>query len=310
MATINDGQIAINSNTGVINLATKASPKVIEAFSRESCTEGIFSQDYDWTGVRTVRVYSVDDLPLNDYNQVLVDGTSRFGALTEVGDTIQEMTVNQDKSFNGTIDKANNTSVLQIKAAGKVLKRQTRNVIIPYVDKFRLHTMATWTANSGADVPLAKTGDATAFNSSNIIKTIMEANALMSNQLVPDNNRVLYMGYTQAIEVKLASQVIGIDKLGEKAIVNGVMGKVDKCQVRLIPDSWMPANVKFMIVSKGCAIAPKKIETFRVINNSYLLDGSIVQGRLLHDCFVFNKKVKGILVAYVTGTTPGVTATT
>lgn len=309
MATISNGAIAINSNTGYINLATKASPKVVEAFARESATEGIFSQDYDWTGVRTVRVYSVDDLPLNDYNQIAVDGSSRFGSLTELGDTIQELTVNQDKAFNGAIDKGNNTSVLMIKAAGKVLNRQMRNVIIPYVDKYRLLTMATWSADSGATVPLDFTGAATAFNAANIVESIMSANALMSNQLVPDNNRVLYMGYTQAVNLKLASQVVGIDKLGEQAIVNGVMGKIDKCQVRLVPDSWMPANVKFMIVSKGCAVAPKKIETYRVIGNSYLLDGSLVQGRLLHDCFVLNKKVKGILVAHVTGTTPGVTAT-
>lgn len=304
------GTVAINSNTGVINLAEKASPKVIEAFSRGSCTEGIFSHDYDWTGVRTVKVYSIDDLPLQDYSATAVDGSSRFGSLTEVGDTVQEMTIAQDKAFQGAIDKSNNTSVLMTKAAGKVLSRQMRNVVIPYVDKYRLNAMATWSGDSGAATPLEKTGEATAFNASNIVKTIMEANALMSNQLVPDVGRVLYMGYTQAVDLKLASQVVGIDKLGEKAIVNGVMGKIDKCQVRLVPDSWMPANVKFLIVTKGCAIAPKKIETYRVLPNVHILDGSLVQGRLMHDCFVFNKKVNGILVAHVTGTTPGATTTT
>lgn len=289
----------INLTSGVINLAEKASPKVVEAFSKESCTEGIFSNDYDWTGVRTVRVYSVDDLPLNDYNATLVDGTSRFGALTELGDTIQEMKVEQDKAFNGSIDKSNNTSTLMIKEAGKVLNRQMRNVVIPYIDKFRLQKMATWTDTVGGVTyaPISKTVVANDLTKANIIETIMTANAQMSNELVPDTGRVLYMGYTLAIRVKLADQVVGIDRLGEKSIVNGVMGKIDKCQIRLVPDSYMPSTVQFMIVEKGVALAPKKIETYRVLPNSYLLDGHIVQGRLMHDCFVLNKKAKGILVA-------------
>ena len=105
------------------NFATKASPKVQEAFYKESITEGIFSNDYDWTGVATVRIYSVDDLPMQDYDWDKTDG-SRFGTLTELGDTVQELTVNRDRSFNGSIDKRNNTSELMIKAAGKVLARQ------------------------------------------------------------------------------------------------------------------------------------------------------------------------------------------
>lgn len=276
-----------------INLASKADPKVVERFKIGSCTEGLFSTEYNWTGVRTVRVYSVDTLPMQNYDITAVDGSSRFGTLSEVGDTIQDMTITQDRSFNGTIDKGNNTSQLQIKAASKVLRRQTDEVLIPEVDKYRLTKMATW--SDGTFVPLTMSNVTLAKNT--IVETIMTANAMMSNQLVPDVGRVLYMGYTEAIKLKLADQVVGIDKLGEKAIVNGVMGKVDKCQVRLVPDNYMPTNVKFMIVKTGVAIAPKKIETFRVINDSYILDGSIVQGRLMHDCFVFNTKVKGILVA-------------
>lgn len=275
--------------SGVINLAEKASPKVVERFKIGSVTEGLFSHDYDWTGVATVEVRSIDNLPLNDYNSQLATGGSRFGDMTEVGDKVQEMTVTQDKSFNGSIDKRNNNEVLQTKAASKILKRQTDEVLIPYVDKYRLHQMA---AKAGIGYFL---GDTTLSNS-NIIEKIMLANAVMSNLKVPDTGRVLYMGYTLAVSLKLASQVVGIDSLGEKAIVNGAMGKVDKCQVRLVPDDYMPAGVNFMIIKTGVALAPKKIETYRVLNNTHILDGSLVQGRLLHDCFVLNEKNAGILV--------------
>lgn len=299
-----------------INLASKADPKVVERFKIGSCTEGIFSTDYNWTGVRTVRVYSVDNLPLVDYSlsntSNEADATtgytgkwtstaSRFGDLYEVGDTYQEMTIAQDKAFNGTIDKGNNTSQMMIKAASKVLRRETDEILIPHVDKYRLGKLAT---GAGFIRELAS-----ATTKSNIVEQIMKANAVMSDALVPDANRVLYISYTDAVKLKIADQVVGIDKLGEQTIVNGVMGKIDKCQVRLVPSTYLPTGAVFMIVAKNCAVAPKKIETFRVIQDSPLLDGHIVQGRLMHDCFVLNTKKNGILVAYANGTS-GITGMT
>jgi hypothetical protein len=58
----------------------------------------------------------------------------------------------------------------------------------------------------------------------------------------------------------------------------------------------MPEGVEFLIVKTGVAVAPKKIETFRIIETDKDIDGSIVQGRLMHDCFVLETKNKGIYV--------------
>ena len=270
-----------------IHLAEKASPKVVERFKAKSFTEGLFTSAYDWTGVATVKVYTVDNLPLQDYDKTLADG-SRFGALTEVGDTVQEMTVTDDKSFNGSIDKGNNTAQLMIKAASSVLKRTTDEVLIPYTDKYRLNKLAEGAGLSKTGVSLSKT---------NALQTIMEAGAAMSNELVPMEGRVLYIGQTAAINVKLADQVVGVDKLAEKVIVNGVVGAIDGMQVRIVPDSYMPEGVVFMIVTKGCAVAPKKIETYRILEEHPNIDGHVVQGRFLHDCFVLETKSKGIYVA-------------
>lgn len=270
-----------------INLASKASPKVVERFKLASCTEGIFSSQYDWTGVATVKVYTVDTLPLNTYNKTATTG-SRFGNLTEVGDTVQEMTVTDDKAFNGAIDKGNNTAQLQIKAASKILRMQTDEVIIPYVDKYRLGKLAAGAGTVKNSVALTKT---------NAIDTILTAGAAMSNLLVPKMGRVLYIGETEAIKIKLADQVVGVDKLAEKTIVNGVIGAIDGMQVRIVPDSYMPENAVFMIVTKNCACAPKKIETYRILDQHPDIDGHVVQGRLLHDCFVFETKKNGIYLA-------------
>lgn len=277
--------MATAGSTGTINLTKKASPKVLERFKFGSCTEGLFSHDYSWTGVATVQIYTVDNLPLNDYNPEKVDGSSRFGNLINVGDTIQEHTVKDNKSFIGVIEETYNTQQMQIKRAGQILRRQTDEVMIPYVDKYRLRKLAAGAGNTATE----------ALTKANIVEKIMMANAAMSEMLVPDTGRVLYMSYGTAIKLHLAEQVVGaatyggpVDKgsLGEKAIVNGVIGKIDKCQIRLVPAGYLPNNVGFMIVKSGVCFAPQQIKSYKVHDGAHVLDGKIVTGHLLHDCFV------------------------
>jgi len=284
-----------------INFASKCSPKVAEAFYKESLTEGIFSKDYDWTGVATVRINSIDVLPMQDYDWDKTDG-SRFGTLTELGDSYQELTVNRDRSFNGSIDKRNNTSILMQKAAGKVIARQTREAVIPEVDQYRLAAIAAGNGVTG----FGSTGGGflkynVSLTKSNILETLMTHNAEMNNALVPRKNRVLFIKETEYIKCKLADQIVGanttLESLAKNIVVNGEVGRLDGLHIVPVPDSYMPDGVLYMIVLKGACVAPKKIETMRIIPDHPDIDGHVVQGRMLYDCFVIQKKANGILVA-------------
>ena len=168
----------------------------------------------------------------------------------------------------------------------------TDEVIIPYVDKYRLKKLAAGAGLTGANVALTR---------ENAIETIMKAGAEMSNQKVPRDGRVLYIGESEAIKVKLADQVVGADKLAGEVLVSGVCGTIDGLQVRVVPDDYMPENVVFMIVRRGCAVAPKKIETYRILEEHPDIDGAVVQGRLLHDCFVLEPLEAGIYVGKSSG---------
>ena len=273
-----------------INLADKASPKVLERFTKRSVTEGLFSTKYDWTGVATVKVYTTDLLALNDYDKTKTDG-SRFGVLTEVGDTVQEMTVVDDKAFNGSIDKGNNTAQLQIKAASRILKENTDNVVIPYVDKYRLNKIAASAGTKVGNVSISK---------SNVIETLMKAKASMMNENVPADNLVCYMGYTKAVELKLADQVVGAEKLAVESIVNGEAGLIDGMHMKFVPDSYLPEGCVFLIVRRGSCCAPAKVQTYRILEEHPDIDGHVVQGRLLHDCFVLETHAKAVYAAYST----------
>lgn len=278
-------------STGEINLTTRADKKVLERFKLKSVTQGLFSNAYNFTGVKTVQIPSIDVVPLSNYDAERVDGGSRYGNLINLGDTVQEFTMRENKSFIFTLDETYNTDQQQIKRAGECLRREVDEVIIPYVDKYRLQEIA-----NACPADCIQTLASTAFDKDKIIETIFTANAAMSDQLVPVDGRVLYISYQDAVKMKLADQVVGIDKLGEKAIVNGAFGKIDATQVRLVPANYMPTGVKAMIVKTGIALAPTKIKKYAIHDGAHVLNGKIVTGQLYHDCFVLAKgeKVEGV----------------
>ena len=86
------------------NYAEKYSSKVDERFSLASLTNAAISNDYDFVGVNAVNVYSIPTVALGDYT---MSGTSRYGTATELNDTVQTLTLTQDKAFTFTLDKRN-----------------------------------------------------------------------------------------------------------------------------------------------------------------------------------------------------------
>lgn len=124
-----------------VNLATKYASAVQERFYKDSITQDSFSKDLDmeFTGVRTVKVYEVDTAPLNDYTR---SGPNRYGTPRELTDNLQEFIMTQDKAFTYTIDKGNAKEQFNVKQAGTSLKRQMREVVTPYIDKYRMRIWA------------------------------------------------------------------------------------------------------------------------------------------------------------------------
>lgn len=87
-----------------INYAEKYSSKVDERFAIASLTNVAINTDYDFVGVNAVNIYSIPTVALTDYT---ISGTSRYGTPTELQDTLQTLTMSQDKSFTFTLDKRN-----------------------------------------------------------------------------------------------------------------------------------------------------------------------------------------------------------
>ena len=269
-----------------INLASAFSKKVAEAFKQESLTDSATGKDYSFAGTRTVRIWSVDTVPLVDYTR---NGSNRYGTPVELGDTVQELTMRDEKAWTFTIDKGNQSDQYNIKGATRAAKRETEQVVIPYVDKYRFRE---WSNNAGII-----TGLSAAPTKSTIVDMVFDAGAAMSDALVPWSNRTLFITNEYFKLLALSDQFISIEALGKKSVSKGEVGEIDNMMVKRVPASYFPAGVYFMVKYKGSTVDPVKIQDVKIHQDPPGIGGNLLEGRLYHDAFVLGTKANGLYVA-------------
>jgi hypothetical protein len=268
-----------------INLTSKYSPKVAERFVKKSLTTGVANNDYEFEGIKTLRVYSVDTVPLTDYNR---SGTSRYGTPSELGDTMQEFTMTQDRAFTYTIDKGIQKEQLNIKAANKSLKRQIDERAIPEMDKYRLEV---WCKNAGSQVSFAN-----AVTKNNITEYIMDCTEKLDEAYAPETGRTMWITNAGYKLLKQNPDFIGIDKLGEAALVRGQVGEIDGMRVVKVPNSYLPDGVQWLITHKSAILAPAKLQDYKIHRDPPGVNGDLVEGRIMHDAFVIGAKANAVCI--------------
>ena len=273
-----------------INLADKYSKKVQERYAAKSRTDSYAGHDYDFTGVKTIKIYSVDTVPMTDYTR---SGTSRFGSLTELGDAVQEMTLAKDRAFTFSIDNGNKGEQFNVKQANSALKREIDEVMTPEIDKYRLNAWATGKGLSDGFAVLEGTASLT---KSNILEEIFNAGAAMSDENVPEEGRTLFIKMTDFVKFKLADQVMGADSMAGGVIKNGYKGHIDGMAVVTVPTSHMPSGVNFIIKHRGATVDPVTLKKYKIHKQPMGVDGDVVEGRIIYDSFVLDTKAKGIFV--------------
>lgn len=265
-----------------VNYAIKYSDKVAERFAKSSVTAGAFNEDVKFDGANTVRVYSVDTAPLNNYSR---SSTSRYGTPVELGDSVQSFTLANDKSFTYTIDKGNDNDQMNVKAAAKTLKREIDEVISPYLDKYRL---GAWAHQAGQYASLG------AMNTASVVESVTAATAALDNRLVPEEGRTLFVTADNYRLIRLNPDFVGCEKLGEKALGKGVVGELDGMRVVKCPEGWLPTGVEFLITHKSSVIAPTKLRDYKIHSDPPGINGNLVEGRIIHDAYVLASRADGV----------------
>lgn len=268
-----------------INLHSKYEKAIATALVRESLISGKLNNEYSFSGVRTVKISTPQTVPLVDYTR---NGTSRYGTPQEMQDTVQEMTMSQDKSFSLTVDKGNNADQSGIKAAGKMLALQIKERVVPMKDQYTFMRLAQLAGNV--------VGNPTALTKSTVLDRIFEGSRVLNDAEIPADGRTLYVPAAVYKLLLLSDEFIKLEALGKKSVAKGEVGMVDGMTVVSVPAGRWPANVNFMIVYKNSATAPSKINDTKLHQDPPGISGNLLEGRFYYDVFVIGARAAGIYV--------------
>ena len=279
-----------------INLVTQYQKKIAERFTLGSLTDEAAGHDYNFAGVKTIEIFSVDTVPTKDYTRT---GTARYGEVTELGDTKQELTLAVDKGFTFSIDAGNASEQFNIKQANMCLKREWDEVCTPEIDAYRLKSWANGKGLSEEKAVLTNADGS--ITKANIVDAIFNGSAAMSDKKVPRKNRYLFIPELTFVKFKLA-EVVMAHQMNKEAVQNGFKGTIDGMKVITVPSSLWPTlteggEINFIIKYKGATVDPMKLKNLRVQKNPMGIDGDVVEGRYIYDSFVRDTACDGIYVS-------------
>ena len=267
-----------------VNLAEKYASKVDERFKLKSLTEPFINRDYTWDGVKTIHVYSIPTVALNNYDRTA--SANRYGTPAELQDTETDYQLSQDKSFTFIIDKGNNVDQMNVKGAGKALQREIDEVIVPTKDQYRLAQISAGAVAAG--------GTATAaISAANAYSKFLDGQKYLDNNKVPMSGRVAAISATFYTYIKQDSTFIKAGDMSQKMLVNGQVGEIDGVKLIKVPDSYLPANCAFIITHPSVTVAADKLAEYKVHDNPPGINGNLVEGRVYYDAFVLDAKKTG-----------------
>lgn len=273
-----------------VNLATKYASKLDQLFTAGSYTDAYINKDYDFTGAKTVEVYTVSTVELSNYDRT--NTGDRFGGNNEVQDVITAYTIANDKCFKLTIDEGNFQQQALAKKAGEVLKAQMDEKVIPTIDANRLLKAA---------IGAAAVSQYYSPTANDAYSDVLKMSAALDEAKAPQSGRVLWV--TPAFYNQIKKQItttVNASEYNGKLLGKGFVGELDGTPVVKVPSSYFPSNTSAIMAHKKALLGVEQIKSVKIIDDSELVDGKILRGRFVYDSFILNGK-KNAVAAIGTG---------
>lgn len=266
------------------NLAAKYAKAVDERFSRESQAMMALNNDYEFSGVDTVKVFSIPTVPMTDYKRA---GANRYGTPDDLTRNVQTLTVNRDRCFTFIIDKGDKIQSQMVSDAGKSLSRQIREVCVPEFDSYVFKKLAGIASDRGA----VRTD---AITKANAYEMFLNGQEWLGNKNVPDKGRVCFCSYKYANLLKQDSAFMKYGNATQEMLIRGIIGEVDGTKIVKVASSRLPAGAAFLMTHPMASCAPKQLEDYKIHDNPPGISGWLVEGRLIYDCFTLNEKADAV----------------
>lgn len=270
-----------------VNYAEKYSEIIDEEMSRESLTDRAVNKDYDFDGVNKVNVYSVDTVPLNDYD--MKADSNRYGTPKELGNEIQTLELTQDKSFTFSIDRRNADDTVMAMSAAKALARQIKEVVTPSIDRYRIFK---WTSGVHTDHVKAE-----ALTSENAYAAFLDGSMVLFDANVPTDGRFAFVTPAFYKNIKLDRNFVSSGDKGHELAVKGAVGTIDNTTIIVAPTNYFTAGTNFIICHPVAMTSPIKLADYKQHENPQGINGWLIEGRIYYDAFILNKKKKAIYVS-------------
>ena len=266
------------------NFASVFSPKVDERFTRESQAMMALSNNYSFKGVKTVEVYSVPVVPMNDYTRT---GENRYGTPTDLGTEVQSLTINKDRSWTFVIDKMDRNQSQMVLEAGRACARQMAEAVVPEFDTYVFRTLAAAACKNGNT-------SATAATKSNAYELFLNAQEALGNKNVPDKGRIAFCSYKFANLLKQDPAFMKYSNLSQEMVNKGILGECDGIKIVKVPASRLPEGCSFILTHPIAATAPKQLQEYKIHSDPPGISGWLCEGRFVYDCFVLNNKADAV----------------
>ena len=263
-----------------INLATKYSSKLDQLFTAGSYTDRYINKKYDFTGAKTVEVYTVTTVDPTNYDRT--NTGDRFGGNNELEDVITAYTIANDKSFKIAIDDGNYEQQALAKKAGEVMRAEMEEKVIPMIDANRLLK---------ATVGAAAVSQYYSPTSNKPYEDVLKMSAALDESKAPQSGRVLWVtpAFYNLIKGEITTQVLA-SGYNDKLVGRGFVGELDGTPVVKVPSSYFPTNTSAIMVHRDALLGVDQIKTTRIITDSELVDGKVLVGRFIYDSFILNGK--------------------
>lgn len=271
---------------GTINYAEKYSPVVDERFTLGSLTSGMTNDQYEWLGVETVQVFSIPTATMNNYT---LTGSSRYGTPAELENAVQELKVEQDRSFTFTIDRKSYDDTMMTMEAGKALRRQIDEVVIPELDAYRIAAYV-----SGAKS--AHVHNSAAPTTSTAYTLFLACQEDLDNAKVPQGGRFAIVTPAFLNLLKQDDNFIKRGDMSQEITINGVVGEVDGVFIIKAPASYFPSGVHCVLTNKMVMPSPVKLQDYKIHQDPPGINGWLIEGRIRYDAFILDQKKDAIAV--------------
>ncbi len=267
-----------------VNLADKYLKPIDQIYTLNALTKVGFAGKFDFTGVDSVKVYTLTTQAMGDYTRT---GSDRYGTPAEVQDTVATYTLTKDRSFSSTIDRGNYIQGNLVKTTGAFMKAQMLEQIIPEMDTHNLTVLTASAVAASQDIT-------TVVTSSNAYETFLAAGEALDENKVTANGRVAFVTPAYYNLIKLDNSFILASEKGQGMLIAGEVGTVDGVKLIKVPSSYFPANTNFILTHPKANVNPRQLSEMRTHDNPPGISGALIEGRYIYDAFTFSQKIKAV----------------